>query len=72
MKLSALGKRLTSESGTRSLMDDLGEVAAAGDGIVNLGGGNPSLIPAAQSVFRGAHAGVHAATRRVRAHDRAL
>ena len=52
MKLSALGKRLTSESGTRSLMDDLGEVATAGGGIVNLGGGNPSLIPAAEAVFR--------------------
>ena len=52
MNLSALGKRLTSESGTRSLMDDLGEIAAAGDGIMNLGGGNPSLIPAAEDVFR--------------------
>ena len=52
MKLSALGKRLTSESGTRSLMDDLGEIATAGGGIMNLGGGNPSLIPAAEDVFR--------------------
>ena len=52
MKLSALGRRLTGESGTRSLMDDLGEVATAGGGIVNLGGGNPSLIPAAEAVFR--------------------
>ena len=52
MKLSALGRRLTSESGTRSLMDDLGEIAASGGGVVNLGGGNPSLIPAAEMVFR--------------------
>ena len=52
MKLSALGKRLTSESGTRSLMGDLGEIATAGSGIMNLGGGNPSLIPAAEDVFR--------------------
>ena len=52
MNLSALGKRLTSESGTRSLMDDLGEIATAGGGIMNLGGGNPSLIPAAEDVFR--------------------
>ncbi len=52
MDLSALGRRLTSESGTRSLMDDLGEIAAAGGEIVNLGGGNPSLIPAAEMVFR--------------------
>ena len=52
MNLSALGRRLTDESGTRSLMDDLGAVAAAGGGIMNLGGGNPSLIPAAEDVFR--------------------
>ena len=52
MKLSALGRRLTGGSGTHSLMDDLGDVAAAGGGIVNLGGGNPSLIPAAEMVFR--------------------
>ena len=52
MNLSALGRRLTSESGTRSLMADLGEIAAAGGDIMNLGGGNPSLIPAAEMVFR--------------------
>ena len=52
MKLSALGRRLASESGTRSLMDDLGEIAASGGDVVNLGGGNPSLIPAAEMVFR--------------------
>ena len=52
MNLSAFGQRLTSESGTRSLMDDLGEIAASGGEIMNLGGGNPSLIPAAEMVFR--------------------
>ena len=52
MNLSAFGRRVTSESGTRSLMDDLAAVAAAGGGVVNLGGGNPSLIPAAEMVFR--------------------
>ena len=52
MNLSAFGQRLTSESGTRSLMDDLGAIAAAGGDIMNLGGGNPSLIPAAEMVFR--------------------
>ena len=52
MNLSAFGKRLTGESGTRSLMDDLGAIATAGGDIVNLGGGNPSLIPAAENVFR--------------------
>ena len=52
MNLSTLGRRLTSESGTRSLMDDLGAIATAGGRIMNLGGGNPSLIPAAEDVFR--------------------
>ncbi|MCE2515369.1 MAG: valine--pyruvate transaminase [Acidobacteria bacterium] len=52
MELSAFGRRLMSDSGTRSLMDDLGDIASAGGGILNLGGGNPSLIPAAEAVFR--------------------
>ena len=52
MKLSAFGERLLSDSGTRSLMDDLGEVASSAGGMMNLGGGNPSLIPAAEAVFR--------------------
>ena len=52
MELSAFGRRLMSDSGTRSLMDDLGDIASAGGGIMNLGGGNPSLIPAAEAVFR--------------------
>ena len=52
MNLSAFGRRITSESGTRSLMDDLAAVAAAGGDVVNLGGGNPSLIPAAEMAFR--------------------
>ena len=52
MNLSAFGKRLTSESGTRSLMDDLGAFVTADGEIVNLGGGNPSHIPAVQMLFR--------------------
>ena len=52
MNLSAFGRRITGESGTRSLMDDLAAVAAAGGDVVNLGGGNPSLIPAAEMAFR--------------------
>ena len=52
MNLSAFGKRLTSESGTRSLMDDLGAIAAANGDIVNLGGGNPSHISVAEDIFR--------------------
>ena len=33
-------------------MNDLGEIAIAGSKIANLGGGNPSLIPGAEMVFR--------------------
>ncbi len=52
MEVSAFGRRLLGDSGTRSLMDDLGDVAAAGGAILNLGGGNPSFIPAAEAIFR--------------------
>ena len=69
LDLSKLGRRLASESGTRSLMDDLGEIATAGGEIMNLGGGNPSLIPAAERVFR-AH--MQALMRREGAFERAV
>ena len=52
MDVSAFGRRLLGDSGTRSLMNDLGDIAAAGGAIMNLGGGSPSLIPAAEAVFR--------------------
>ena len=52
MNLSTLGVRLAGHSGTRSLMDDLGEIAAASGEIMNLGGGNPSRIPGVERVFR--------------------
>ena len=52
MDASAYGRRLLGDSGTRSLMDDLGAIAAAGGAIMNLGGGSPSLIPAAEATFR--------------------
>ena len=52
MDLSAFGRRLMTDCGTRSLMDDLGDIAEAGGGIMNLGGGSPSLIPAAEAVYR--------------------
>ena len=52
MDVSAFGRRLLGDSGTRSLMDDLGDIAAAGGAIMNLGGGNPSFIPVAEAVFR--------------------
>jgi valine--pyruvate aminotransferase len=52
MDVSAYGRQLLGDSGTRSLMDDLGDIAAAGGAIMNLGGGSPSLIPAAEATFR--------------------
>ena len=52
MDVSAYGRRLLGDSGTRSLMEDLGDIAAAAGAIMNLGGGSPSLIPAAEAVFR--------------------
>ena len=52
MDVSAYGRQLLGDSGTRSLMDDLGDIAAAGGAIMNLGGGSPSLIPAAEAMFR--------------------
>ena len=52
MDVSAFGRQLLGDSGTRSLMKDLGDIAAAGGAIMNLGGGSPSLIPAAETVFR--------------------
>lgn len=52
MDASAFGRRLLGDSGTRSLMNDLGDIAAAGGAIMNLGGGSPSLIPAAEATFR--------------------
>ncbi len=52
MKISALGRILTGETGTRSLMDDLGAAAEDGREIFQLGGGNPAFIPEAEELFR--------------------
>ncbi len=52
MDVSAYGRRLLGDTGTRSLMKDLGAAAEAGNTLMNLGGGSPSLIPAAEDVFR--------------------
>ncbi len=69
MNVSAYGRRLLGDSGTRSLMDDLGAIAASGGAIMNLGGGSPSLIPAAEAVFRRHMAGL---LRREGAFERAI
>lgn len=52
MDFSAFGRRLLGDSGTWSLMDDLGGIADSGGSIMNLGGGNPSLVPAAVARYR--------------------
>jgi valine--pyruvate aminotransferase len=51
LHLSAYGERFTRASGTRQLMDDLGELQRAADRYVNLGGGNPSRIPGLHEWF---------------------
>lgn len=52
MKLSTFGRKLTSDSGTLKLMDDLGEAFGSGRDIINLGGGNPSHVPPVEDLFR--------------------
>jgi len=51
MNFSTFGARFSGRSGTRELMDDLGAVARDPSRWINLGGGNPSAIPALQSLF---------------------
>ncbi|MGR8921747.1 MAG: valine--pyruvate transaminase [Gammaproteobacteria bacterium] len=51
-RFSRFASRFAGPTGTRLLMDDLGEVVAAGDELINLGGGNPAVIPHMQAVFR--------------------
>lgn len=52
--LSNFALRLTGPTGTRLLMDDLGEALSSGRPLANLGGGNPASIPAMQALFRSA------------------
>ena len=52
MRLSQFGHRLTSESGTLQLMDDLGKALASGGELIGLGGGNPGRIPEMEAIFR--------------------
>lgn len=51
-QVSEFGRRYGGHTGTRLLMDDLGEVLASGRALCNLGGGNPARIPAMQAVFQ--------------------
>jgi valine--pyruvate aminotransferase len=52
ISFSTFGEHFRGSSGTRQLMDDLGEVLTSERAIMNLGGGNPGIIPAAQVKFR--------------------
>ncbi|MCH9673684.1 MAG: valine--pyruvate transaminase [Gammaproteobacteria bacterium] len=52
MKLSQFGARLTGQSGTLQLMDDLGQALASGGDLISLGGGNPGRIPEMEEIFR--------------------
>lgn len=54
LHFSNLAARFVGQTGTRLLMDDLGEVLESDRDICNLGGGNPARIPAMQEVFRDA------------------
>ena len=60
MRFSAFGARFSGRSGTRDLMDDLGAVAREPGRWINLGGGNPSVIPALQPIFDEALADISA------------
>ncbi|MEX2480772.1 MAG: valine--pyruvate transaminase [Gammaproteobacteria bacterium] len=51
-RFSQFAGRYIGPSGTRLLMDDLGEVLAGEAHYCNLGGGNPARIPAVQALFR--------------------
>ena len=52
--ISCFAERFAGASGTRLLMDDLGEALASGQHWCNLGGGNPAAIPAVQAAFHAA------------------
>ncbi len=51
MTFTQFGNKFTGESGILRLMDDLGR-AARQEGVIMLGGGNPSHIPQVEEVFR--------------------
>ena len=51
MKLSAFGKKLTSNSGIVELMEDLGSALNENPDMIFMGGGNPARIPEMEAVF---------------------
>ena len=53
MKISKFGKQFTSGAGILSLMDDLGNaLAAGGDDMIMMGGGNPGHVPGFQDIIQ--------------------
>ena len=52
IKYSKFGEHFRAKTGTRQLMDDLGEVLTSGRAIMNLGGGNPGTVPELVTLFR--------------------
>ncbi|MGB3223785.1 MAG: valine--pyruvate transaminase [Desulforhopalus sp.] len=51
MDFTKFGKKMTSDAGILSLMDDLGKIAA-GENMIMMGGGNPGLVPEFQEIMR--------------------
>ena len=52
MKFSKLGQKLSGDTGTLQLMQDLGEALAAETPPLMLGGGNPARIAEMEALFR--------------------
>ena len=52
IEYSKFGEQFRAETGTRQLMDDLGEVLTSGRSIMNLGGGNPGIVPEVSELLR--------------------
>ncbi len=53
MKYSKFGNKFTQEAGILSLMKDMGEaLAAGGDDLIMMGGGNPGYIPEFQDMMQ--------------------
>ena len=51
-KYSKTFSRFLGRTGTKTLMDDLGELMRNGSDLKNLGGGNPAPIAEMQLIFR--------------------
>jgi valine--pyruvate aminotransferase len=53
MNFTNFGKKMTSNAGILSLMDDLGKVQnGGGEEMIMMGGGNPGLVPEFQEIMR--------------------